>query len=496
MSGNLAILEQILENSMRKIVPSDRFGILFSGGIDSSLVALLSKKLSAKPVLYTAALELAGFESKDAEAAKKVAAELDLPLKVNHIHLNDVEKYLKKVIPLLKSTDVVQVGVALTVYAAAELAAKDGIKLMLAGAGSDELFGGYSRFRKSTDINADCRAAFLKMKKTDLKRDELMLSVLGISLNSPFLDEKLIDFALALPKEEKLSETQTKIILRGLAEKLGLPKELALRKKLAAQYGSGFDKAIEKLTRKAGLKSKSEYLYQFYQKPNLKLAALFSSGKDSTYAMHILKNQNYEVSCLVTIESANPDSYMYHTPNISLASLQAESMQIPIIVHKTKGEKEKELAELEAALKEAVEKYKIEGVVCGAFASTYQRDRVQRICENLNLRLFAPLWGKEQEAGIREMVKAKIKFIIVKIASQGLDKSWLGREITEKDIDKLVEINEKFGFNVAGEGGEFETLVLDAPMFKKQLKILESEIKEESEHVAELIIKKAELKEK
>ena len=94
---------------------------------------------------------------------------------------------------------------------------------------------------------------------------------------------------------------------------------------------------------------------------------------------------------------------------------------------------------------------------------------------------------------VRDIIGKGFKFIITKVACEGLDKSWLGRVVTEKDVDRLVKLNEKIGLNVAGEGGEFESLVLDGPMFKKKIKIVESEIKEESDNVSELVVKKAKL---
>jgi len=223
----------------------------------------------------------------------------------------------------------------------------------------------------------------------------------------------------------------------------------------------------------------------------MKLGVLFSSGKDSCYATYLMSN--YDISCLITIKSKNPDSYMYHTPNIHLAELQSEAMQIPIILQETTGKKEHELKDLEIALKKAKQKYKIQGVITGALFSDYQRERIEKIAEKLSLKVFNPLWHKNQEEVMREIIKNKFKIIFSSIAADGLDKSWLNKIITNEDIDKLVKLNKKNGLNIAGEGGEFESLVLDCPLFKKKLKILESEIKEENKNTAKLEIKKAKL---
>ncbi len=197
----------------------------------------------------------------------------------------------------------------------------------------------------------------------------------------------------------------------------------------------------------------------------MKLAALVSGGKDSVYAMYKLLNN---VKCIVTIKSINPDSFMYHTPNIDLVKLQAKSIGLPIIFKETKGEKEIELEDLKLALKEAIKKYKIDGIVCGALYSNYQKERLEKICKELNLKLYSPLWHMDPEQELREILKAGFKFRIIKVACDGLDNTWL-KEITEKDIDELVKLSKKYRFNPAGEGGEYESFVTDGPIFKKKI---------------------------
>ncbi len=221
----------------------------------------------------------------------------------------------------------------------------------------------------------------------------------------------------------------------------------------------------------------------------MKLAALYSGGKDSNFAIFLAKKQ-HEIACLITIKSKNIDSYMFHTPNIHLTELQAKALNLPLIEETTKGEKEIELKDLERAIKKAKEKYNIQGVLTGALFSNYQRERIEKIAKKLNLKTISPLWHMDQEKEMRELIKNNFTIILTSIAAQGLDESWLNKRITDKDIDKLTKIE---GINIAGEGGEFETLVLDCPLFNKKLEIKESTIIKKSEHVARLIIKKAEL---
>ncbi len=204
----------------------------------------------------------------------------------------------------------------------------------------------------------------------------------------------------------------------------------------------------------------------------MRLGVLFSGGKDSTLALHLAVEKE-EVVCLITIISKNKESFMYHTPNIEISALQAEALGLPQITKTTQGEKEKELSELEDAIAEAARKYQIEGVVTGAVESVYQTERVQRICNHLGLWCFNPLWKHDQKALLEELLEKRFKVIISGVFAYPLDEKWLGKQIDTKLIDKLVDLQQKYGLSPAGEGGEIETTVLDAPLFKKKIEVLD-----------------------
>lgn len=184
---------------------------------------------------------------------------------------------------------------------------------------------------------------------------------------------------------------------------------------------------------------------------------------------------------------------MFHTPNIHLVKEQGECLGLPVIFKQTHGRKEEELEDLKAALKEAKEKYLIDTVVTGAVASNYQEERVNRICEPLGLRTFSPLWHKDQEQLLYEMLDANFDIRIIAIAAFGLNESYLGKQINKELIDDFKLKKEKYGLHIAGEGGEFESLVVDSPLFKKRIEIQEAEPIMENEETGYLNIKKVNL---
>jgi diphthine-ammonia ligase len=207
----------------------------------------------------------------------------------------------------------------------------------------------------------------------------------------------------------------------------------------------------------------------------MRLGVLFSGGKDSTLALH-LASEKETVVCLITLVSKNPESYMYHTPNINMTVLQAEVLGLPLISVVTEGKKEDELADLEHAIEEARNKFQIDGVVTGAVESVYQASRVQRICNCLEMWCFNPLWKIDQKALLQTLIEKKFKVIITGIFAYPLDEKWLGKQIDQQVIDRLMELQVRYGISPSGEGGEIETTVLDAPLFKKKIEIIDSSV--------------------
>lgn len=211
----------------------------------------------------------------------------------------------------------------------------------------------------------------------------------------------------------------------------------------------------------------------------MKLGILLSGGKDSVYAAY-LSSKNNEITCAITIKSLNKESYMFHTPNIDLVKYQTDSMDIPLIIAETQGVKEEELLDLKKAIAEAKEKYKLEGIVTGAVASVYQAERIQKICDELNLKCLNPLWQINQIKLLEELLKNKFEVIIGGVFAYPFDETLLGKFIDKDIINMLKRMEEKYKINPAGEGGEIETFVTDCPLFKKKIKILKANIEFEN----------------
>lgn len=200
------------------------------------------------------------------------------------------------------------------------------------------------------------------------------------------------------------------------------------------------------------------------------VAALFSGGKDSTYAVYLVQQKGWNVKYLVSM-MPEEDSYLFHIPNVHLTTLHSEAMGIPLKQAAVSGEPEEELE----VLKGVLSGLEVEGLITGAIASDYQWSRFNRIGEEIGVKVFSPVWRKDQMRVMEDIVQAGFEVMIVGVAAEGLDKSWLGRMIDDECLKDLQRLEQEKGINPSGEGGEYETLVLDGPNFEKRLQIKESE---------------------
>ncbi len=203
----------------------------------------------------------------------------------------------------------------------------------------------------------------------------------------------------------------------------------------------------------------------------MRTAVLFSGGKDSCYSAWLAKKKGHKLICLISIFSDNKESYMFHTPSITKVKKQADAMMLPLIIQKTKGEKEEELKDLEKAILKAKTYFNINCIVTGAICSDYQASRIQKICDKLNLKCFNPLWHKNEFEYLNELIKNKFEVIATGVFAYPLDGTWLGRKINKLFIREIKKLNDEFKIHPAGEGGEFETFVLNCPLFRRKLRV-------------------------
>ena len=202
----------------------------------------------------------------------------------------------------------------------------------------------------------------------------------------------------------------------------------------------------------------------------MRLAVLFSGGKDSTYADYTMAQMGHELVALVSVVPSDEHSWVFHVPNLRFLPAMAEAMGLPLLTEDSTGEEESDLD----ALRRALTGLDVDGVVTGAIASDYQWDRINQVCEELGLRTFSPMWRKDQEMLMADMIMSGIRSILVRVSSEGMDGSWLGRELDATALDGLRELSKRYGMNLAGEGGEYETLVVDSPLHRARLLLLDT----------------------
>ncbi len=205
----------------------------------------------------------------------------------------------------------------------------------------------------------------------------------------------------------------------------------------------------------------------------MKLASLFSGGKDSTFAIYKARIDGHHIKCLVSLLPVSDESFLLHYPNMKYTALQAKAMKIPqILSEATSYDKNAETEQLMNMLKLCKNDFGIDGILHGGLFSDYQRNSFQKVADNLNLKVFSPLWHVDQKTYMQELLDCKFRFIITSVSSSGFDETWLGREITMKDVEELDALSKEYGFNLSFEGGEAETFVTDCPLFSSPIKII------------------------
>ena len=262
-------LKESLINSVKKRVSGlSEVGILFSGGIDSTILARIADNLRIKVILYSVGHE----NSADLKFARETAETMDLPLKIRKVDVEDVRKYLPVVLDAIEEFNIMKIGVGMPAYIASEMAHEDKLRVMLSGQGADELFGGYNRYLKFYEekgemAQEDLRKDILNLYHVNLQRDDAVTMANSIELRVPYLDHDIINIAMNIPMKYKINKGDTlrKCILREVGAELGVPEEIVKRPKKAAQYGSGIHKMlVKKVLKEEPFKDIQNRFNQYY----------------------------------------------------------------------------------------------------------------------------------------------------------------------------------------------------------------------------------------
>jgi len=249
-------LKKLLERSVqRRVSGLKEVAVAFSGGLDSSVVAYLASKCPVDVHLVHVSLE----NRPETEEAKKAANALNLPLQFSLFREADVEKVLSKVVELIEEPDPVKASIGVPFYWAAEKTAVAGFKVLLAGQGADELFGGYQRYvneylqHGAEAVRKTMFDDVVGINESNLERDMKICGFHDVELRLPFASYSLAEFAVALPVELKIEReagSLRKLVLRKTAENMGLPASITEKPKKAVQYATGINGVVKKLAKK------------------------------------------------------------------------------------------------------------------------------------------------------------------------------------------------------------------------------------------------------
>ena len=208
----------------------------------------------------------------------------------------------------------------------------------------------------------------------------------------------------------------------------------------------------------------------------MKLAALFSGGKDSTYSIYKVKQMGHDVKCLITIFPKSANSHLLHFPNIKLTKLQSETLEIQqISLALNSDDSSEEMNVLKTLLENAKSDFHVDGLVHGGISSEFQKKSFEKICKESNLDIITPLWKINPKEYMNNLLNSNFKFILTSVSSDGLDETWLGKVISADDVSLLSNLSSRYGFNLNFEGGEAETFVTDCPIYSHPIKINKSQ---------------------
>jgi diphthine-ammonia ligase len=206
----------------------------------------------------------------------------------------------------------------------------------------------------------------------------------------------------------------------------------------------------------------------------MRVLALLSGGKDSVCAVETARGFGWDVAAALVLRPAQDDAWMFHTPNLDVVAGVAECLGLPLVEAPVRSGKAEEVEDLQAAVTAAQRDLGLDGLLSGALASEYQRTRLDLVGHRLGLKTFAPLWHKEPRAYVDSLVAAGWDIRFSRTAADGVPAAWAGQRLDAAKVAAMA--GHRARPHVAGEGGEYETLVLDAPCYRRRLVVEEAEV--------------------
>ncbi len=245
MNNVIPLLDLAIEDAVRKIIaPLDDFCVLFSGGLDSSLLAKICLDIGCEPKLFS--VYMAG--SSDEKHVKKAAERMGINLVDKVISPKKIPGYIEEVSRAAQTKNPLDVSIGVPMYAGLEMASDSGYEHVMVGQGADELFAGYHRYLKM-DGKELAEALARDVEEINILRDVRIAESLGVSLIFPYLDQVVVELGLSIPVDWKIRNETRKYILREVAKRRGLPEEIYAREKKAIQYSTGMDRIVRKILR-------------------------------------------------------------------------------------------------------------------------------------------------------------------------------------------------------------------------------------------------------
>lgn len=201
----------------------------------------------------------------------------------------------------------------------------------------------------------------------------------------------------------------------------------------------------------------------------MQVAILYSGGKDSNMALRYALKKGWKVKALIAVKPKDSEAYLWHYPTVEWTLLQSSALNIPLfLVKSSKNGPAEEARELEKVLS----RLQIGALIFGGVGlQKTQINEVRKVADKFGVKVIVPYENFSSEELLHATVKSGFDIMITEVAADGLDESWLGKKLTVQNLKEFLQLSKKFGFDPLGEGGQYNTFILDAPFFKRKISI-------------------------